>query len=272
MALSKGGAMRIVAWNCNMALDRKFGALLRLRPDIAIISECAEPGRLFAKGGAERLSCDPVWIGRNPHKGLAVLGFNGYAVTLAEGFQASLRYIAPVKVSGAITCNLLAAWAQNASAGLTRKRQSGPLRRALARYRGFLAGQAAIVAGDLNNNVIWHRPGWRMNHGVAVEILKDYGLVSAYHAITGEAQGSETLPTLYWRDRRKDGPTYHIDYVFLPESWVAHIRELGVGSYEDWCGAGLSDHVPVVVDIDLPPTGGPEPDGARYSHFCAAPS
>src|SRR6185369_8199221 len=98
-----------------------------------------------------------------------------------------------------------------------RKRQSGPLRRALGKYRSLLEREDAILAGDLNNNVIWHKPGWRMNHGVAVGILQRYGLVSAYHALTGEAQGQESLPTLYWRDRRKDGPTYHIDYIFLPE-------------------------------------------------------
>jgi exodeoxyribonuclease-3 len=243
--------MRLVAWNCNMALHRKFEALRRLEPDIAVICECAEPVRLLARGELKGLSGDPVWIGRNPHKGLAIFAFNGYAVRLLEGFHATLRYIAPVRVTGPSECNLLAAWAQNASAGMTRKLQSGPLRRALTKYKSFLHGQPAIVAGDLNNNVIWHRPGWRMNHGTAVAILESYGLVSAYHALRGEAQGRESAPTLYWRDRSKDGPTYHIDYVFLPERWLRHVREFTIGSFEDWCGSGLSDHVPVVVDIDL---------------------
>jgi exodeoxyribonuclease-3 len=244
--------VRLVAWNCNMALERKFAALMRLQPDIAVISECAEPSRLFERMRPEGLAGDPVWIGRNPRKGLAIFGFNGHEVRLAEGFAHGLRYIAPVRVSGKASCNLLAAWAQNASAGVTRKMQLGPLRRALARYRPFLEGADAIVAGDLNNNVIWHRPGWRINHGVAVATLARYGLVSAYHAMRGEAQGSEREPTLYWRDRMKDGPTYHIDYVFLPERWLPYLRELVIGSYEEWCGSGLSDHAPVIADIALP--------------------
>jgi hypothetical protein len=33
--------MRIVAWNCNMAFDRKVEDLLALRLDVAVISECA---------------------------------------------------------------------------------------------------------------------------------------------------------------------------------------------------------------------------------------
>ena len=56
---------------------------------------------------------------------------------------------------------------------------------------------------------------------IKVGILEErLGLVSAYHAIRGEAHGPETVPTLYWRDRTKDGPTYHIDYVFLPVAWI----------------------------------------------------
>ena len=55
--------MRLVAWNCAMALHRKFEALLSLRPDVAVIAECAEPGRL-----AERLAlpefCERPGLGR----------------------------------------------------------------------------------------------------------------------------------------------------------------------------------------------------------------
>ncbi len=46
--------MRLVAWNCAMALHRKFEALLRLRPDVAVIAECAEPGRLAERLAAPR--------------------------------------------------------------------------------------------------------------------------------------------------------------------------------------------------------------------------
>jgi exodeoxyribonuclease-3 len=243
--------MRVATWNCSMALHRKFDAMLRLKPDIAVICECAEPKRLQELAGSLALRADAVWIGDNRNKGLAVFGFNGYAVHLAEPFHRTLRHVAPVHVTGPVTCNLLAVWAQNASGGMTRKHQLGPLRRALTKYHGFLSERPSIVAGDFNNNVYWHRPGWRINHGNAVASLKKLGLASAYHALRGELQGEETVPTLYWRDRKKDGPTYHIDYVFVPAPWIDRVRELAVGTFEDWCGSGLSDHVPIVVDIDI---------------------
>jgi hypothetical protein len=39
--------------------------------------------------------------------------------------------------------------------------------------------------------------------------------------------------------------------VFVPRPWAGLISELTVGSFEEWCGSGLSDHVPVVVDLDV---------------------
>lgn len=232
-----------------MALHRKFDALLRLQPDIAVISECAEPLRLTAFAAMNGHGASLVWIGRNPNKGLAVFAFNGYSARLAEPFYPTLRHVAPVHVTGPVACNLLAVWAQNGSGGVSRKRQLGPLRRALAKYRPFLAERPSIVAGDFNNNVPWHRPGWRMNHINAVADLENAGLVSAYHKLRGEEQGSELEPTLYWRDRKKDGPAYHIDYIVVPSQWLDRVQSLTIGTFEDWCGSGLSDHVPIVIDI-----------------------
>src|SRR5882724_11639017 len=131
-AHSRQRAMRLVAWNCNMALHRKLAALRALRPDVAVLSECASPQRLAERLGADALEGAPVWIGANRDKGLAVLAFNGYRAHLAdEVYRRSLRFIAPVRVTGPVSFNLLAVWAQNFSDGIRRKRQPGPLRLAL---------------------------------------------------------------------------------------------------------------------------------------------
>lgn len=241
--------MRLVAWNCAMALHRKAEALLALRPDIAVIAECAEPARLRQRSGAEWIEADPVWVGDRPNKGLGVFCFNGWRATLDAAHSPRLRHIAPVRIDGPARLNLLAVWAQNFSGGVTRKGQIGPLRRALRRYDAFLRAAPSIVAGDFNNNRFWDKPGWRNNHMPAVAALARLGLVSVYHARTGEAQGEESAPTHYWRDRRKDGPTYHIDYVFAPEAWLDRTRGFEVGAFEEWCGNGLSDHAPLVLDV-----------------------
>ncbi len=244
--------MRIVTWNCNMALHRKFDALLGLRPDIAVICECATPGRLRERGLDLDAHCHALWAGQNLDKGLGVLAFNEYRIELAEPYYPTLRYVMPVHVSGPLNLNFLGVWAQNLSGGNTRKLQAGPLRRGLTKYKDFLTARPAIVAGDLNNNVIWDKPGWRINHANVVSLLDQMGMASAYHTVLDERQGEETMPTIYWRDRKKDGPTYHLDYVFVPRFWTDTISEMTVGSFETWCGSGLSDHVPVVVELQLP--------------------
>ena len=134
-------------------------------------------------------------------KGLAVLTFNGYRARLASDFwpNFALRSTGPYRWDGAVQpARRLGAERQRRGHAET---PAGPLRRGLARYRGFLTDGPAVIAGDLNNNAIWDRPGWRINHMAAVEKLASMNLVSAYHAIRCEPHGQETAPTIYWRDR-----------------------------------------------------------------------
>jgi exodeoxyribonuclease-3 len=113
-----------------------------------------------------------------------VLAFNGYSARLCKSYDANLRYLAPVNVEGLMHFTLLAAWV---NAGGLRKYRLGPLHRALARYRDLLTAAPAMIAGDLNHNVIWDKPSWRGNHAMAVRLMAEMGLVSAYHAVRGEA-------------------------------------------------------------------------------------
>ena len=107
-----------------------------------------------------------------------------------------------------------------------------------------------MVAGDFNNHVLWDKPGWRMNHVNEIAALRRLGMVSAYHAARGVPPGGETEPTLYWRDRTANGPTYHIDYIFMSRAWADQPFRLTVGGYGDWVGRGLSDHVPLLLETD----------------------
>jgi endonuclease/exonuclease/phosphatase family metal-dependent hydrolase len=68
------------------------------------------------------------------------------------------------------------------------------------------------------------------------------GLVSAYHAQSGEAQGEETVPTYM----RGQGASFHLDYCFVSKSLAASAN-VCVLRGDDW--PKRSDHFPIVLDI-----------------------
>jgi exodeoxyribonuclease-3 len=80
--------------------------------------------------------------------------------------------------------------------------------------------------------------------------LTAFGLRSAYHQRRCVDQGSEPEPTIYWRNRKIHGPRYHIDYCFIPDRWINADLSVDVGRFQDWVGVGLSDHVPLTVDVN----------------------
>jgi len=242
--------MRIVAWNCAMALHRKWDALAALAPDIAIIGECDDPGRLAARG----LKLQPsriAWTGGRPFKGLAVIAFPPFRLRVHPAHDPALPHILPVEVRGAgLRFHVLGCWAQNISAGFRTRAEPGPFNRALDRYGWWIRQRPTIIAGDLNNHHLWDRPGHAINFEENLGRARRLGLESAYHVATRESPGEESTPTHYWRDRKVDGPTYHIDYMFYPMAWRRRFRRFGVGDFDGYCGPGLSDHAPLVADFD----------------------
>jgi endonuclease/exonuclease/phosphatase family metal-dependent hydrolase len=244
--------VRLVAWNCRSGFDRKTGALEGLRPDVAIVAECANLELLFRRTPDTFEPRSAVWVGSsNPHKGLAAFAFGDYRLSRHERYDPRITFAVPLRVEGPMPLNLLAVWAHHGFAPL-RKSTRGPTLRAIATYREFLRERTSIVAGDFNNHVRWDRPGKAWNHARAIAAFNRLGLVSAYHTFEDVDQGAERHPTFYWRTRSALGPTtYHIDYAFIPRLSLVQLRSVCIGTWADWIATGLSDHVPIVLDLDL---------------------
>ena len=245
--------MRIVVWNCAMRLrGEKLNALEDLRPDIAIVPECESPQRLWGK--QPLLAPIPMeWIGDDEQRGLGVLAFNAYRIKRHADYDPSLRWMLPVEVRGPLDFHLLAVWAMNHRLPQSEGEElSGQPLEPVERYRAFLSASPALAAGDFNNNVRWDKGKKATNHAHTVAGLERLGLASAYHVGRGELHGKEASATLYRRDCRTDGPKYHVDYCFMPLDWCSRLREIDVGAFDAWVGKGLSRHVPLVVDVDLP--------------------
>jgi endonuclease/exonuclease/phosphatase family metal-dependent hydrolase len=231
-------------------LHRKLAALRGLAPDVAIVAECANLDILQSKA-PDLLPTSALWVGDNPNKGLGVLSFGPYRLVRDDAYDASIQYALPVRVEapGGGGFHLVAIWAHHGLAGRTMAKL-GPTLQALATYEQLLCARPSIVAGDFNNHVRWDRTGKAWNHANAVATFDRLGFVSAYHVSQGLAHGAERHPTFYWRSRSIDGPTYHIDYVFLPRTSVPYLQSIEIGTRAEWIATGLSDHAPLIVDLD----------------------
>jgi exodeoxyribonuclease-3 len=242
--------VRLVAWNCRSGLARKLEALRGLAPDVAIIAECGSLEVLHARAPG-LMPTSGLWIGDNPNKGLGVFSFGRHQLVRDEAYDPSIQYALPVRVEGPgpTAFHLVAVWAHHGLAGRTMT-TVGPTLRALTAYEALLRARPSIVAGDFNNHVRWDKIGKAWNHANTVATFERLGYVSAYHVFQGLEQGAERHPTFYWRTRSADGPTYHIDYAFLPGASVKHLQSVQIGSRAEWIATGLSDHAPLIVDLD----------------------
>jgi exodeoxyribonuclease III len=226
-----------------MALKRKMVALRSLRPDIAILSEVARPERL--RRDLPELGAVPiVWVGSNPNKGLAVVSFTGSQLALDISYKTTNEYIAPVEVTGQKSFRLLAVWDHNdRKEGLNRR--PGPLLRTLNDSSDFCKQDDLVVAGDFNNNPQWDRPDGPNNMQLIAQELMKRGLVSLYHRTEGLEFGAEVRAT-YWQYRNRT-KAYHIDYVFVPTTWLENLVSFEIGNFEDW--KGFSDHAPLIAEF-----------------------
>jgi exodeoxyribonuclease-3 len=58
--------LRIVTWNCGMALARKAPSLLARNPDIAVVQECSKK----SVDVCHSHGLSGLWFGANPNEGV----------------------------------------------------------------------------------------------------------------------------------------------------------------------------------------------------------
>ncbi|MGM9482829.1 endonuclease/exonuclease/phosphatase family protein [Roseateles sp. NT4] len=233
--------MRIVTWNCCRGpFDKKMAALESLQPDVAIIPEAMAPA---AQTDSLR------WFPSNASRlGIQVRAFNGYRLAPVRKASAALpNCVSPVRVthgeSGA-EFHLLAVWTWPAPS------YSRAFLNGLAAYARLLKRGPAIVAGDFNGSPFFDRPTARIKRwATGFEQLHAAGLVSAYHRHHQVAYGGEAHATHHFL--RKPERPFHIDFCFVPQAWAEQGLAVHLVNDEPW--RRLSDHFPLVVDVELRP-------------------
>lgn len=234
--------MTILTWNCNGALRRKFGFLTQFNADILIIQECENPAEIKDSEFKEWAG-SYEWIGERKSCGLGIFVKNNHTISRLgwtdEYETRTVRLFLPVIIDESQL--VLGVWTkQNNSPNF---RYIGQFWKYLQLHKPRLTG--AIIAGDFNSNARWDEWDRWWNHSDVIKELDEIGLISCYHAILNEEQGTETRNTFYLH-RRVD-KAYHIDYCFAPSTFIRTSSSITIGQYDRWIA--LSDHMPMVTSI-----------------------
>lgn len=225
--------MRIVSWNCCMAYRGKNQLIDIVRPNIAMIQEisCADVEASDARFRH--------WVGRNPAKGMGILGFADHQYAVAEGYTDHIPWFIPITVDDV---HILAIWASTTNTNA--RRYVRLIHEALDHYREFLNHPNTILIGDFNSNAIFDGKHPAASHSHLVERLLNVGISSVYHAQSGDAHGSEQEPTFFLH--RSLAKPYHFDYAFVSQS-LRNDAKLAIGGPDHYLGP--SDHLPLILDI-----------------------
>ncbi|HEY9660122.1 MAG TPA: endonuclease/exonuclease/phosphatase family protein [Allocoleopsis sp.] len=207
--------MKIVTWNCAMALDKKFEVLSILDCDLMVIQECSRKSieRINAYEGYSA-----VWYGENKNKGLGIVARSPWKII--ESRELGLKWILHSVVTGPIKVDLIGVWTHK-----TESRETRYIRQVLGLIDILESSERSeniILLGDFNSNSIWDLDYNGSGHSLAVERLSNLSLYSAYHKYFNEEHGQETRPTLYFRKRKSSA--FHIDYIFLSSPLIQSLK------------------------------------------------
>ncbi len=242
LGFSRATLMKLITWNCRVGGFRwKSERIAPLLPDVLAVQEVENLDSLVKFSGPiqptfrDRIT-DPAF----PRRAIGVFSYTGVAaraVDLSEPMNYFRRY--EVDREG-LSFNVVAVWTYKTKVSKTSYRQ---VHEGLIRHASWIRERPTVILGDFNANASFKGKNWRE----LVELLSSFGLSSAYHRYFDEEPGSESRPTHFHGG--KEASPFHLDYCFLPEDWVSRIKRVEVGAHNDWCA--LSDHVPLVVDLDL---------------------
>lgn len=239
--------LRIVTWNCQGAFRRKAEDVARFAPDLAVIQECEPLDKLKFPAGVATPTAQ-LWFGDSgkngtSYKGVGIFSYTNLKLKVAKGYDPAIRHCVPIRVSGPVSFNLVAVWAMNHK---DRKLSYvGQVHLALHAYARFIRRKETVLIGDFNSNSIWDGERSNGSHGGVVQHLAKRHIHSVYHTHFGEAHGAESRSTFFLQRNR--AKPYHLDYCFVPQSWLPRLQSLSVGSYADWITR--SDHCPLFVEF-----------------------
>ena len=237
--------MKLITWNCQGALRKKFDVILSYEPDIVVIQECEHTDKINFNA-LKQIPNAFHWYGDNVHKGLGIYSFSDYQFEILPEFNPKFRYVVPFQVKGCgQSFTLFAIWAMDNKENRN-ARYIGQVWFALMHYATLL-DESSILIGDFNSNKIWDHKDRVGSHSDVVSKLAEKNIQSLYHQHHKAEQGKEQHPTFFLQ--RNLNKPYHLDYCFASSDFADKVSNVEIGSYENWIAH--SDHSPLIITFDL---------------------
>jgi endonuclease/exonuclease/phosphatase family metal-dependent hydrolase len=234
--------MRLVTWNCRIGgFRRKAKHIALLRPDVLAVQE-VEPidNVLLFAGDYQPTYRDRMGDPAYPRRAIGMFSYTETelrAVDTVAPMYGFRRYEAH---RGDLAFQVIGVWTTATRSVETSYRQAHV---GLCQNRTWIGQRPTLILGDFNGNGSFKGKNWTELTNLATSL----GLVSAYHEYFSERYGAETRQTHFHHGKEAHG--FHLDYCFLPKAWMEHVTKVDVGTCGDW--QGLSDHVPLIVDLDI---------------------
>jgi exonuclease III len=235
--------LKILTWNCNGALRKKFEHLLDYNADIYVIQECENPNETQHEN-YKKWAENHLWIGDNKNKGIGIFARKNTRLDKLNWTDKyedkKVKHFLPCRVNQ--DYDLLAVWTHSNNSSTYG--YIGQLWKYLQVHKSKL--NKCLVLGDFNSNVFWDKPRRWWNHSDVVKEFSEIGIESLYHKYWNEEQGKETQPTLFLQ-KNIEKP-YHIDYVFGSMDFQNRLKKMELGKANRWLE--ISDHVPIVCEFE----------------------
>lgn len=234
--------MRLITWNCRVGGFRKKAKhIAPFRPDVLAVQE-VEPldDVLLFAGDDQPTFRDRIGDPAFPKRAIGMFSYTDVELAPVDGAPCQYCFRRYRARHGEVLFQVVGVWTWATKFRETSYRQviDG------VREHGMWISQApTVILGDFNDNGSYRSGHW----AELLALLQPLGLVSAYHEHFQEPFGAESRPTHYFKGNQ-NAPS-HLDYCLVPKAWAGRIRTVSVGAYDDW--HAVSDHVPLIVDLDL---------------------
>lgn len=240
-SVSESTHMRLVTWNCRVGKFReKAEHIAGLRPDVLTVQEVSQADHKALHFAGD---CQPTFRSQLPGPGrhIGVFSYTGMELAAVDPDEPQELFRRFRAQHNGRPFQVVAVW--TAPTRQSRKTWYRQVIDGVGEHAGWIKQVPTVIMGDFNDSARYETTNWPTLEA----LLQPLGLVSAYHAHTGETPGKETRHT-YFNRGKIDASAAHLDYCLVPRDWVPKITAVTVGAHADW--HNVSDHVPLIVDLD----------------------